>query len=269
MGMAIIYMAKNFPELERSQYLYQLTKNRKLTDIPHRHDFYEIVYILNGTVTHCIDGKAHPMQANDFCLLAPQNEHYFCGQTQDAEVFSLSVTQEKYAAAAALTGTDAQYGAVLCADGDFVAQGAAMLPFLPERERGIRLNLLFCRLYLCAADASPAANGTAPQLLRRALQEACKPQNIADGVAALTAATGYSRAHLCRLTKRWFRKTPYQLMHAARMRIIRESLLTTDKTLETIADEVGYSSLSQFYAAVKNYFGLSPGEIRNTNKYPL
>lgn len=80
---------------------------------------------------------------------------------------------------------------------------------------------------------------------------------------------GYSRAHLCRLTKRCFGKTPYQLMHAARMRIIRESLLTTDKTLETIADEVGYASLSQFYAAVKNHFGISPGEIRRKNKYPL
>ena len=267
--MAAIYLTEHFPELKRSRFLYQLTKNRKLTDIPHRHDFYEFVYILNGIVTHCIDGEKFSMQANDFCLLAPQNEHYFCAQTQDAEVFSLSVTQEKYAAARSLTETDARCGAILCADSDSVAKGAAQLPFLPERERMIRLNLLFCRLYLLAADTAPTKNETAPQLLQRALQEACKPQNIANGVAALTAVTGYSRAHLCRLTKRCFGKTPYQLMHAARMRIIRESLLTTDKTLETIADEVGYASLSQFYAAVKNHFGISPGEIRRKNKYPL
>ncbi len=267
--MSTIYYSENFPELKRSQYLYQLTKNRKLTDIPHKHDFYEIVYILNGTVAHCIDGKPHDMRANDFCLLAPQNEHYFCAQTPDAEVFSLSVSREKYAAAAALTETDVRHGEILCAGSGSVAQDAALLPFLSDSERRIRLNLLFCRLFMLAADASAAACDTLPQFLHKALREACAPQNISDGVAALTAATGYSRAHLCRLTKRCFGKTPYQLVHATRMQIARESLLTTDKTLETIADEVGYRSLSQFYAAVKKYFGMSPGEIRGKNKYPL
>ena len=267
--MSTIYYSENFPELKRSQYLYQLTKNRKLTDIPHKHDFYEIVYILNGTVAHCIDGKPCNMRANDFCLLAPRNEHYFCAQTRDAEVFSLSVSREKYAAAAALTETDVRHGEILCAGSGSVAQDAALLPFLSDSERRIRLNLLFCRLFMHAADASAAACDTLPQFLHKALREACAPQNISDGVAALTAATGYSRAHLCRLTKRCFGKTPYQLVHATRMQIARESLLTTDKTLETIADEVGYRSLSQFYAAVKKYFGMSPGEIRGKNKYPL
>ena len=44
---------------------------------PHRHDFYEILYVTGGRGTHFIDFNAYPIEPNTFYFISPGQVHYW------------------------------------------------------------------------------------------------------------------------------------------------------------------------------------------------
>ena len=44
---------------------------------PHRHDFYEILYVTGGAGTHYIDFNGYPIEANTFYFISPGQVHYW------------------------------------------------------------------------------------------------------------------------------------------------------------------------------------------------
>ncbi len=53
-------------------------------------------------------------------------------------------------------------------------------------------------------------------------------------------------------------------MHRARVRKAKELLLTTDRSVQEIAEEVGYCSLATMYRAFSNIEGIAPGKLRQS-----
>lgn len=44
---------------------------------PHRHDFYEVLYVTSGEGTHFIDFNAYPIEPNTFYFISPGQVHYW------------------------------------------------------------------------------------------------------------------------------------------------------------------------------------------------
>lgn len=44
---------------------------------PHRHDFYEVLYVTGGAGTHYIDFNAYPIEPNTFYFISPGQVHYW------------------------------------------------------------------------------------------------------------------------------------------------------------------------------------------------
>ncbi len=44
---------------------------------PHRHDFYEILYVTEGMGTHFIDFNAYPIEPHTFYFISPGQVHYW------------------------------------------------------------------------------------------------------------------------------------------------------------------------------------------------
>lgn len=44
---------------------------------PHRHDFYEVLYVTSGKGTHFIDFNAYPIEPNTFYFISPGQVHYW------------------------------------------------------------------------------------------------------------------------------------------------------------------------------------------------
>lgn len=70
---------------------------------------------------------------------------------------------------------------------------------------------------------------------------------------------GYSQRQIIRIIRSSTDKTFTQLLTQLRMEKAA-ALLRREMPIEKIAAEVGYSSLSGFYAAFSNYYGTSPGD---------
>lgn len=60
-----------------------------LVSYPHRHSFYEVLYVTGGNGTHFIDFHAHPIEPNTFYFITPRQVHYWetAGQAIEGEIF--------------------------------------------------------------------------------------------------------------------------------------------------------------------------------------
>ena len=77
-------------------YIFQITAGRKLSDIRHSHNFYEIMLLLSGECTHVIEDKKYKMKRGSFVFMLPGENHFFENQAQDTNLLGLSVTVNEF-----------------------------------------------------------------------------------------------------------------------------------------------------------------------------
>jgi AraC family transcriptional regulator, regulatory protein of adaptative response / methylphosphotriester-DNA alkyltransferase methyltransferase len=77
---------------------------------------------------------------------------------------------------------------------------------------------------------------------------------------------GISHSHLVRLYKEHYGFTPKEYIVKIKVNKARELLCETDLDITTIAYEVGYRSISNFYKCFKEHTGSSPKEFRKNSK---
>lgn len=62
--------------------------------------------------------------------------------------------------------------------------------------------------------------------------------------------------------RQYFGESVNDVMHRSRVRKAKELLLTTDRSVQEIAEDVGYCSLATMYRAFSNIEGVAPGKLR-------
>jgi AraC-like DNA-binding protein len=78
----------------------------------------------------------------------------------------------------------------------------------------------------------------------------------------LAKEAGYSNEHLRRLCRRQMGRSPMHQVTFMRMRHASELLATTEHTIESIAQEVGYNTPFVFSNAFTKWIGWRPSEYR-------
>jgi len=81
-------------------------------------------------------------------------------------------------------------------------------------------------------------------------------------LARLAREAGYSKEHLRRLCRRQLGRSPMHQITYLRMRCAAELLASTQKTIEAIAEEVGYHNPFVFSNAFTKWIGWRPSEYR-------
>ena len=98
--------------------------------------------------------------------------------------------------------------------------------------------------------------------LEKALREIQRPENLKEGVPALVRASGYSRPQLSRLIKKYRGVTPHEYVLSVRLDHAYQALILSDSAIDEISERIGFSSVSHFYKAFKNRFGIAPYALR-------
>jgi transcriptional regulator GlxA family with amidase domain len=81
-------------------------------------------------------------------------------------------------------------------------------------------------------------------------------------LARLAQEAGYSNEHLRRLCRRQLGRSPMHQVTYLRMRRAAELLVTSSRTIEAIAEEVGYHNPFVFSNAFTKWIGWRPSEYR-------
>lgn len=245
---------------------------------PHTHDFYEVFYVLEGTIAHVINGITMKLAAGDLVFIRPEDCHSLSGKR--FHMINVSFPAKSWKAYCALAGLDetpflnpavapppvfrvpedrrqacaAVFGRVL----------RACQQTLPERVARQAL----CRFWPAVLDyflpeEQDAQTGAdqqkpCPVWLSHACRAMYEQDNLRGGLARFVEVSGVTRAHLTRTLKAWRGQTPTEFINELRLRRAAMLLSVTPADTIDIAMECGFENIGYFYLLFRRRFGKSP-----------
>ena len=133
-------------------------------------------------------------------------------------------------------------------------------------------EIIFIQVIRALADASdrqiPFLVALSDPQISRALGEIHARPNSNLTVKKLGYLVGMSRSAFSNRFSELVSMTPHQYIKLVRLQRAAHLLTTTDNSVMTIAEAVGYQSEAAFSTAFKRHFGIRPGEYRQQRQAP-
>ena len=240
----------------------------------HSHDFWELMYVVEGRGVHWFDEEPQPLVPGDLLLIRPKDVHAIrqcAGQyLHFLNIAFLERPWRDFCSAAQLTPTLAVWTAAAQPYSVSVS-GEARAACASAFERALHAfvtspsHLELCALWCTVLPfmSQPLVEpGTAPVWLERACQKMREPSNLRVGLPRLTALCGVSQAHLARTLRYHYGQTPTEYVNDLRLQQAAKLLTTTSAAIVEIAGECGFDNLSYFYRRFSKRFGNPPRAFR-------
>lgn len=237
----------------------------------HDHDYHEVFWVTHGRGEHLFNGSSLLLEAGSLHLIRPSDRH----QVTTARTPPLSIVNVAFPSRA-WTEVRRRYYA---GEKDpfelpdakrawaIDARGQTRLSHWVERlatlgRPRVTLDGFLMELPQLQREVAEERGGPMPEWLASARREIARPEHFSGGTPALARLAGRSASHVARATVRWLRRTPTELVNAARMDFSVHQLTTTTRPIVEIALDCGLTNLSHFYALFRQRFGTSPQRYR-------
>ena len=259
-------------KIKNNNYILQLVFNKKLSEVYHSHNFYEMLIILQGEVIHTINSNDYKMSKGDGVLLFPGDEHYFKWQSADLELLGLSVLKDEFEIF--YKGFDFGYlnhakkpttTFFFSCEYELVEIQHMAMKYYKKPDNFLDCKLLLCFILHNMFDLHLKDDSAIPTSLKNAVKSMREPNNIKEGLSALLRLSNYSYPHLYRLFKKYYHQTPHDFILNLRLESAYSQLVFSDLSIEKIMLNLGYSSLSNFHSIFKKKYGMTPNELRKQN----
>ncbi|MGH2534395.1 MAG: AraC family transcriptional regulator [Thermomicrobiales bacterium] len=244
----------------------------------HTHDFFEMMYVLDGRGTHEINGRSLPLAPGDLYFIRPDDHHAIAARVADGLHFvNIAFPAETWDGFRVLVGlTNDALGARSSAPPPAVRVPAARRDectrnfrraLLASHEQPSRLELvafwtLALPFLLEPASLADEDDRSLPPWLRTACWAMRDEENLRLGLPRLVELSGVSPAHLARTLKAGRGQTPTAFVNDLRLERAALLLRTTTRQITEIAAECGFESLSYFYRVFGRRFGVPPRAYR-------
>lgn len=243
----------------------------------HDHNFFEIFYILDGSITHHLNGKKEVLQTGDAFLLRPTDQHGFIRESGvpcahrdiiiseqllrktcdfvDPEAFD-KLVKRKEPLKTRLTKSK-----IIDFEKEF-----SKLFFAPADQGGYTkktiANVLSVSLLNLFLQESQTDFDGLPIWLNNILPEFSAPISMRLGLNFILKDVGYDKSYVCRTFKKYMGCTMTDYLRNQRIDYATSLLLTTDKSIPEICEEIGIDSVSYFITAFKQRHSLSPKQFK-------
>nr|WP_246495339.1 helix-turn-helix domain-containing protein [Streptomyces zagrosensis] len=263
---------------------------------PHRHTFYELLYVTSGTGTHVIEHIPWRLRPPHLCVIAPGQVHYWAG-VRDLQGWVVLFTDDFLLAhpgdrvalrrlaerpwlhpepgtASALAALISDMGrefreredgfiTVLRSYLHVLIVRAQRLPGAPPpEEEAIGRSAVVARQF---AQLLTMHTRTGPDLgpSRSAGPGAEGRQTgVRATVGTYAARVGVSVGYLTEAVKRTTGRTPGQMIREAEIREAKRLLAATGLTVSQVARAVGFADPAYFCRFFRRETGISPGDFR-------
>ncbi|WP_395362450.1 AraC family transcriptional regulator [Streptomyces sp. YH02] len=238
---------------------------------PHRHTFYEIVHVVEGSGTHVLDLERYEVRPPQWGVVLPGQVHHWEG-VRGLEGSLVLFTPEFLAGGSRDEELLRRLGERPWVDldaathertGRLMAELAEEYRYGADGFAGVLRSLLHVLLVRAArlpgGGALPTpARGVAGEFVRLAGRSA------ADGLSVRRCAglLGVTPGHLAEAVRAATGRTPAALLREARTRESQRLLVGTDLTVRQVAARVGFDDPAYFCRFFRRETGLSPGDFR-------
>ncbi|TYC68513.1 AraC family transcriptional regulator [Streptomyces sp. CB01881] len=240
---------------------------------PHRHSFFEIVYVTGGAGAHVLDLVHRPLRPPQLCVIAPGQVHYWADADGLAgqvvlfnEDFLLSQPQDIAALRALATLPVLPLGEQAGPIGALLADMEHEYRARPDGYAGVLRASLHILIVRALRARAPGEGGAAPG--RQAELAAAFGRLIADpggvqrSVASCAQELGVSPGHLQTLVKQATGRTPGRLIRQQQTLEAKRLLACTDLTIRQVSREAGFGDPAYFCRFFRRETGMTPGEFR-------
>ena len=249
----------------------------------HSHDYIEIMYVCNGSITHVFDGQEVRLETDDLIILGKDTRHSILAAGREDIGINLIVSTDLFETLFHSLRKNSRLGAgrlesLLKRDGEpyCVFHGRESLAVrnlmestisLVVREKNTDGYLLQQSLglllgYLAVMTDRDGASEGREEVLRRRLRNYLRTSYSTATLTEAAQMTGLSAPYLSRLTVRLFGKSFKELLMEERFSAACELLTTTGMPIGDIINHVGYENSSYFHKEFKARFGVTPKEYR-------
>lgn len=254
--------------------LSRVTLNTRRPRYLHGHNFYELLWVQNGTMRHHSEEGKIDLGEGAMIFIRPGDTHAIQGRGEDSMVVSLSlrpqIVEDLFSRHPGLEGRffwSATGPDIVRRDVRQMADINRAALFL---ERGSRTALqaeAFLTPVLAELQSKlPELPPDAPNWLVDACIAAMDPRVFREGAAGLAAAAGRAHPHVSRTMRRFMGQSPSDYINAQRMNYASRQLIGTEDSLAEIAADCGIPNLSHFHKLFRNAYGTSPQKYRRARQ---
>ncbi|NYE07102.1 AraC-like DNA-binding protein/mannose-6-phosphate isomerase-like protein (cupin superfamily) [Bacillus niacini] len=262
-------------------------KTKYIPILKHKHEYIELIYVLEGSFIQGIKGKQIEMNKGDLCILDKNVEHSSLPLRGSDVVVNIILTPEFF---------DGIFMHLL-SDDNFISNFIVNSLYSKSKEQNflthhvkddsvikIILENLLLEYYSTEIKSSAAINGYLLILFTELSREIINStgdlikdeqnwlkQRISTYIrdrhkdTNLNEMADYFHFHpsyLSSLVKKEFGKNLMDLLTDVRMSEASKLLKNTDMTIENIVYEVGYTNISHFYKVFKKTYGMTPKQYK-------
>lgn len=248
--------------------------NDKYHFFPHKHshDFYEIMVILNGKVSHDINGRQETLTAGSAVLIYPQDQHLVM-PNGECLMLNIACSEE-----------------LMKQTTDYLKLDLSKIPrrhlFLPEETASLlaeskrvassqnsqlRELLLKSLLITCLSRfiAVPLLReSSCPEWFSMLLARLSLPEVFTKSTREICSIAGYTPEYVSRCFRKYLSTTLTEYLQERRILYACGLLSSTNLPVADICYECGFQNLSHFYHCFQKRNGISPKKYRNQRSIP-
>lgn len=255
----------------------------------HTHDYIELCYVAEGSLTIYIAGGAHVIGKGDFCLISSNSPHHEKMNHNESSVVYLGIDNSLMDNSYNENYTATYTNELL----QFINKKRSEYSFMrffragkEQTETEKTLAMIATELIGDIPGRKHIIQGYAERIISQLIQEYRADITKSDRNElrkAIAASIGeyidtnlstvtvddiqkhfhYSADHLTRLFKAEYGMTLSLAIQNRRLVKAYDLLMSTNESVETICRLVGYKNIGFFYSKFKSKYGKKPGEIRN------
>lgn len=241
-------------------------------DYYHKHDFYEIFYILNGNIIHNLNGKKETLSTGDIRLLTPNDSHGFIREKNNhCQHRDIVISKEQFKKSCDYIDANLlnkinlrKIISIAKISNQKITElenfFSKIYFTLTNNNKKSMINVLI--IDLISTFLQIPEHNFYPSWINSILPLFSTPITMKLGVEYIIKDLNYDRSYMCRTFKKYIGCSMSIYLRNKRIEYSSFLLLTTDKTIQQICDDIGFESIPYFISAFKNTYKITPKQFK-------
>ncbi len=247
--------------------------------VEHWHDYFEIFLILEGSITHIINGKSRHVEENSLVFIRPGDIHNIVCLEEKVRILNLSISKKTMSKLIEYLGSAFDKDKmILSALGPTVKVSDRFKEKMLNNFQKVNIlettdvksYKLFMRSYLneiisscfLSTDTPIVCEENIPEWLLSLCKQMYIKKNFVAGHKRMVELSGKSQEHLGRMMKKYMNTTIVEFITGIRLEYASNILKNSNMTVTQICTDCGFENLSYFTIQFKKKYDISPTAFR-------